>query len=60
VNARVSKKIRKIITSNAELGFVKRDYDRAKNQYKKLSEEGRKDFLDLLEKFYSNNQTNKG
>lgn len=54
MNARVSKKIRKIITSNAELGFVKRDYDRAKNQYKKLSEGGRKDFLDLLEKFYSN------
>jgi len=53
VNKKIAKKIREIIHYDKSTPSSRRNYQRAKKQYQKLSKDGKKDFLNLLDDFYN-------
>ena len=58
MNKKIALKIKEIIHYDEESPSSKRNYKRAKKNYNKLSRDGKKDFLKILNDFY-NNDNNK-
>lgn len=48
MNNKVSKKLRKLFNVDSEDPIVKRVYRKAKKEYKKLNEQGKKEFINHL------------
>tara|TARA_R110000824_G_scaffold298350_1_gene486570 strand:- start:607 stop:780 length:174 start_codon:yes stop_codon:yes gene_type:complete len=53
VNKKIAKQIKETIHYDRENPSSRRNYRRAKKQYQKLSRDGKKDFLKLLNDFYN-------